>query len=97
MRQILARQGGGLTHVTAIGSPEQVADQIETWVQAGAADGFNIMSAQLPDVATAFVDHVVPLLQRKGIPCELDLWGHDVAHDWPWWRKQLAHHLPRFC
>lgn len=67
VRQILARQGGGLTHVTAIGSPEQVADQIETWVQAGASDGFNIMSAQLPDVATAFVDHVVPLLQRKGI------------------------------
>lgn len=67
VRQILARQGGGLTHVTAIGSPEQVADQIETWVNAGAADGFNIMAAQLPDVATEFVDHVVPLLQAKGI------------------------------
>ena len=37
------------------------------------------------------------LLQRKGIRCELDLWGFDVAHDWPWWRQQLAHHLPRFC
>ncbi len=37
------------------------------------------------------------LLQSKGIRCEVDLWGHDVAHDWPWWRRQLAHHLPRFC
>jgi len=37
------------------------------------------------------------LLAGKGIRCELDLWGHDVAHDWPWWRSQLAHHLPRFC
>jgi esterase/lipase superfamily enzyme len=37
------------------------------------------------------------LLQSKGIRCELDLWGHDVAHDWPSWRAQLAHHLPRFC
>lgn len=36
------------------------------------------------------------LLAAKGIPHELDLWGHDVAHDWPWWRKQIAHHLPRF-
>lgn len=36
-------------------------------------------------------------LQNKGIRCELDLWGHDVSHDWPWWRRQLAHHLPRFC
>jgi len=24
------------------------------------------------------------------------MWGFDSAHDWPWWRKQLAHHLPRF-
>lgn len=67
VREIIARQGGGLTHVTAIGAPEQVADQIETWVNAGASDGFNIMSAQLPHVATEFVDHVVPLLQAKGI------------------------------
>jgi esterase/lipase superfamily enzyme len=37
------------------------------------------------------------LLQEKGIRHEVDLWGHDVAHDWPSWRQQLAHHLPRFC
>jgi esterase/lipase superfamily enzyme len=37
------------------------------------------------------------LLSEKGIPNELDLWGHDVPHDWPSWRAQLAHHLPRFC
>jgi esterase/lipase superfamily enzyme len=37
------------------------------------------------------------LLQEKGLRCELDLWGHDVAHDWPSWRAQMAHHLPRFC
>jgi esterase/lipase superfamily enzyme len=37
------------------------------------------------------------LLERKGIRHELDLWGYDVAHDWPSWRAQFAHHLPRFC
>jgi esterase/lipase superfamily enzyme len=37
------------------------------------------------------------LLAAKGIRCELDLWGHDIPHDWPSWRAQLAHHLPRFC
>jgi esterase/lipase superfamily enzyme len=35
-------------------------------------------------------------LGEKGIRCELDLWGHDVPHDWPSWRAQIAHHLPRF-
>jgi esterase/lipase superfamily enzyme len=37
------------------------------------------------------------VLHEKGIRHELDLWGHDVPHDWPSWRAQLAHHLPRFC
>lgn len=36
-------------------------------------------------------------LMEKGIRCELDLWGEDVSHDWPWWQRELAHHLPRFC
>ena len=35
-------------------------------------------------------------LGEKGIRHELDVWGHDVAHDWPAWRAQIAHHLPRF-
>ena len=37
------------------------------------------------------------LLTEKGLRHELDLWGHDVPHDWPSWRAQFAHHLPRFC
>jgi esterase/lipase superfamily enzyme len=37
------------------------------------------------------------LLGEMGIPHELDEWGHDAAHDWDWWRRQLSHHLPRFC
>jgi esterase/lipase superfamily enzyme len=37
------------------------------------------------------------LLAAKGIRHELDLWGYDVPHDWPSWRAQFAHHLPRFC
>jgi esterase/lipase superfamily enzyme len=37
------------------------------------------------------------LAAEKGLRVELDLWGHDVPHDWPSWRAQIAHHLPRFC
>ena len=36
------------------------------------------------------------LLEQKGIRHEIDLWGHDVPHDWPSWQRQIAHHLPRF-
>jgi esterase/lipase superfamily enzyme len=37
------------------------------------------------------------VLHSKGIPHLLELWGHDVNHDWPWWRKMLPHYLGRFC
>ncbi|MDQ4064806.1 MAG: esterase, partial [Actinomycetota bacterium] len=37
------------------------------------------------------------VLGSKGIRHELDLWGYDVPHDWPSWRNQIAHHMPRFC
>jgi esterase/lipase superfamily enzyme len=33
------------------------------------------------------------ILRSKGIPCTLELWGHDVDHDWPWWRKMLPYYL----
>jgi len=33
------------------------------------------------------------VLDAKGVPCWVDIWGHDVAHDWPWWRRQLPYFL----
>ncbi len=37
------------------------------------------------------------LLHSKGIPHLLEMWGHDVNHDWVWWRKMLPYYLGRFC
>lgn len=31
---------------------------------------------------------------QKGINGWVDLWGYDVDHDWPWWKKQTHYHLP---
>ena len=33
------------------------------------------------------------ILKKKDVPCWLDMWGYDVNHDWPWWRKQLPYFL----
>jgi esterase/lipase superfamily enzyme len=33
------------------------------------------------------------VLDAKGIPAWIDLWGYDVNHDWPWWHKQLPYFL----
>ena len=67
VRQLIGRLGGGRGHRTFTGTPEQVADAIEDWFDSGAADGFNIMPAVLPSGLEAFVDHVVPILLRRGL------------------------------
>ena len=50
----------------AIGTPGYVADVMEEWMEAGAADGFNITPACLPQGIDDFVAMVVPELQRRG-------------------------------
>lgn len=35
------------------------------------------------------------IFMEKGINIFVDFWGHDVAHDWPWWFRQVAHFLPK--
>ncbi|HXG83250.1 MAG TPA: alpha/beta hydrolase-fold protein [Pyrinomonadaceae bacterium] len=36
------------------------------------------------------------VLNEKAIPHILDVWGHDVKHDWEWWRKMLPFYLEKF-
>lgn len=55
---------GGL-HLS--GTPEQLADLIEAWWRAGAADGFTLQPLRLPVDATLFVDHVAPILRDRNI------------------------------
>jgi esterase/lipase superfamily enzyme len=35
------------------------------------------------------------LLAARGIPAIVDIWGHDVNHDWPWWQRMLPYELER--
>lgn len=50
-----------------VGTPEQVADDMETWFTTGGADGFLLNFPYVPGNLTDFVDHVVPELQRRGL------------------------------
>ncbi|KTS12535.1 monooxygenase [Methylobacterium radiotolerans] len=67
VRQLLRALGGGVGHRIVAGTPEAIADDIEAWFRAGAADGFNLMPDVLPDGLETFVDAVVPILQRRGL------------------------------
>ena len=67
VREILSRLGGGRGHFTFVGTPDQAADTIIAWFEGGAADGFNIMAPALPSTLETFIDHVLPILRRKGL------------------------------
>jgi N-acetyl-S-(2-succino)cysteine monooxygenase len=67
LREIAKEATGGLAGQTHfVGTPEQLADHVTAWQDAGAVDGFTIMGSTLPYELTTFVDHVVPILQRRG-------------------------------
>ncbi len=66
MRQLLAKLAGARGHFVIAGTPEQVADVIEDWVDNGAADGFNVMPPVLPWMLDVFTQEVVPILRRRG-------------------------------
>lgn len=59
------------------------------------ADAIFILSGQGSYEAPERSRHLSDLLRAKNIPHTLDLWGHDVDHDWPWWRKMLPHTLDK--
>ncbi|OFJ51928.1 LLM class flavin-dependent oxidoreductase [Mycolicibacterium grossiae] len=51
----------------SVGSPRQVADDLQEWVEETDVDGFNVTNAITPGSFVDFVDHVVPELQRRGV------------------------------
>ena len=59
------------------------------------ADAIFIMSGQGAHEAPDRSRHLSDILHSLGVPHYLELWGHDVNHDWPWWRKMLPHCLGR--
>ena len=65
VRELALRYGGG--HQEVVGTPEQVADLMQAWMQAGAADGFTLMIDMLPSGLHQAVEMLVPELQRRGL------------------------------
>src|SRR5580658_5450849 len=63
----LARMMGGFGGLEIVGTAGEIADTMQEWLEARAADGFNIMFPTVPAGLDDFVDLVIPELQRRGI------------------------------
>lgn len=67
IRQLYQYIASARGHWTLIGTPEQVVDQLQEWLENDAADGFNVLPPTTPAGLNDFVDLIVPELQRRGL------------------------------
>jgi N-acetyl-S-(2-succino)cysteine monooxygenase len=67
IRQLYKRVYGQRGHRVVIGTSSEVADALESWFRAGAADGFNILPLTFPRGLQDIVDLLIPELQRRSL------------------------------
>jgi alkanesulfonate monooxygenase SsuD/methylene tetrahydromethanopterin reductase-like flavin-dependent oxidoreductase (luciferase family) len=67
IRQLARHFAGARGHWRVVGTPAQIADELEARFEGGAADGFNVMPSYFPGELDAFAALVVPELQRRGL------------------------------
>ncbi|WFU78165.1 LLM class flavin-dependent oxidoreductase [Bradyrhizobium sp. CIAT3101] len=67
VRDLYLRIAGARGHWQLVGTPTQIADQLEERFQNYGADGFNIMAPTLPGGLTDFIRLVVPELRRRSL------------------------------
>lgn len=67
LRDLGNAYGRGILVPQLMGTPTQVADQLEALFAVGAGDGFVISPAFLPGAFEEFVEFVVPELQRRNL------------------------------
>jgi len=67
IRQLYLRVAGARGHWQLVGTPEQIADQLEERFVNYGADGFNVMAPVLPNGLRDFAERVLPELRRRGL------------------------------
>ena len=67
LRELCQRFAASRGHYSIIGTPEDVAQEMQRWLDNGACDGFNFVPSVYPTGLDDFVNMVVPELQKRGI------------------------------
>jgi len=63
----LAQRYGGYAGLAFVGTPQTIADQMETWISEQASDGFTVVFPYLPQGLDDVTLRLVPELQRRGL------------------------------
>ncbi|MER2105936.1 MAG: LLM class flavin-dependent oxidoreductase [Solibacillus sp.] len=67
LRQTLGRLTAGRGHLALVGTAEDIADHMETWVTEQAADGFNLMPQVIEESVDDIIELLIPELQKRGL------------------------------
>ena len=67
VRRMLEQMSLGGRYAPIVGSPSQVADELQSWIDETGIDGFNLTRTVMPESFEDFVDWVVPELQNRGV------------------------------
>ncbi|CAI7646001.1 unnamed protein product [Penicillium bialowiezense] len=63
----LAQRYGGYAGLTFLGSPSDIAEEMEIWLREEASDGFTCTFPFLPQGLEEVTDRLIPELQRRGL------------------------------
>lgn len=66
LRRLCQEMAVGQQRIVA-GTPEKIAADLTEWFNSGACDGFNVSPSHLPAGLFEFIDHVIPILQDRGL------------------------------
>ena len=86
LRELYQRFASSRGHSSIVGTPADVADEMEKWFTTAACDGFNVLPPYFNGGLVDFVDMVVPELQRRGI--------YRTAYEGPTLRENLELPIP---
>ena len=67
LREVLIRSSASNAHFTCKGTPQDVADELQSWFEGGACDGFNLLIPIMPASLDEFIADVLPELRRRGL------------------------------
>jgi alkanesulfonate monooxygenase SsuD/methylene tetrahydromethanopterin reductase-like flavin-dependent oxidoreductase (luciferase family) len=67
LREMAQMHGQSLGFPQIVGTPEQVADQLEAYYQGAGGDGFMLTMPYTPGAIEEFVALVIPVLQKRGL------------------------------
>ncbi|WP_339538138.1 LLM class flavin-dependent oxidoreductase [Pseudomonas sp. RA_15y_Pfl2_54] len=82
-RKLLEQHALGGRYITVVGSPAQVADELQSWITETGLDGFNLTRIVTPESYVDFIELVIPELQRRG--------SYKTAYDSGSLREKLFH------